>query len=211
LEAAEKGLEAGVAILDSGIVAGADGPLVRLERGTARIQQGLYAEAEEDLRLAHRADPADGSIALNLAACLVRRGADAQADELLLNPRLARDPIALYYRGLLRLRAGEWEKAAALLDASLVAGATDHRPSILRAMAWIRCGRLRQAENWLDLWLGELELTISGEDRRRFLDLLASEPMDSWVQFRTDDPEASQLLQTLLRGIVEAWNPVRSS
>jgi len=72
---------------------------------------------------------------------------------LLTAPRLARDPIALYYIGVVELRREAWPDAAAAFDASLNAGATDPRPRVLRAFAWIRINREAQASASLAEWL----------------------------------------------------------
>jgi 4-amino-4-deoxy-L-arabinose transferase-like glycosyltransferase/Flp pilus assembly protein TadD len=155
LEREARGPEAGLAILDRGIAAGADGPLLRKERGTARISAGDLAGAEADLRLAVQASPRDADAALNLAACLVRRGADEDAGRLLSTPGLERDAVALYYRGLLDVRAARWSQAAARFDSSRAAGATDPRPIVLRALALSRLGNEAKAREILRSWLAE--------------------------------------------------------
>lgn len=153
LEREARGPDAGLAVLDRGIVGGADGPLLRKERGTARISSGDLVGAETDLQLAVRSNPRDADAALNLAACLVRRGADEDAGRLLAMPGLERDPVALYYRGLLDIRASRWPQAVARFDSSLAAGATDPRPIVLRALALSRMGRETDARESLRAWL----------------------------------------------------------
>ncbi len=159
LEREAKGPAAALAILDRGIAGGADGALLHRERGTARIAAGNLAGAEEDLRSALRADPRDADATLNLAACLVRRGADLEAGRLLALPELAADPIGLYYRGLLDLRAERWDEAAATFDSSRVAGAVDPRPVVLQAFALVRRGRDEEGRAALLPWLSGAGVT----------------------------------------------------
>ncbi len=153
LEGGARGPDAALAVLDRGIAGGADGVLLRRERGTTRIAAGDLMGAEVDLRAALSADPRDADVALNLAACLVRRGANEDAGRLLAMPELAADPIGLYYRGLLDLRAARWAVAAARFDSSRAAGAVDPRPIVLRAFALVRGGREEEGRATLLAWL----------------------------------------------------------
>jgi Flp pilus assembly protein TadD/4-amino-4-deoxy-L-arabinose transferase-like glycosyltransferase len=204
------GVEAGIAILDSAVVSGADGPLVRLERGTALIGLGRLDEAEADLRIAQRSDPSDPSIALNLAACLVHRGADEEARAALSNPGLAHDPIALYYRGVVALRAGKDGEAGEILDRSIRAGASDPRPEFLRAVAWLRGGQRERARSWLTTWLGSRGIELQEIENERLLDLLAREPTAERSAFEAADPAAEAAIGEILRGVRKALTPVPS-
>jgi Flp pilus assembly protein TadD len=110
------GVEASLSILDEGIARGADGSLLRAERGTARLRAGDPGGAEEDLRRALEGFPRDPLLSRDLAVSLLAQGEDLEADSLLRHPGLARDPTALAARAILAARTGEQEIAVLLAD-----------------------------------------------------------------------------------------------
>jgi 4-amino-4-deoxy-L-arabinose transferase-like glycosyltransferase len=105
LAEAEGGPAAGIAILDRGVAAGADGRMLRTHRGVMLTRAGRVADAETDYRRALQFAPGDPAASLNLAILLVRRGADREAEVLLDLPSLRENPDAKRQRALLASRA----------------------------------------------------------------------------------------------------------
>jgi len=204
-----EGVPAGVSILDSGISSGADGPILRSERGTLLIQLGDVEDAEHDLRLAHEARPLDPTARLNLAACLVLRGADEEAGSLLLHSELDLDPVALYYRGLLEMRQGLWHEAIDDFDAAIDAGARDPRPAFMRAMAWIRIDKREEAYAWLQDWLASAGCDHSAELVEEILSILGTEPSEAWLDSEMLGGPGLEALTSALAGVRRAWSPSR--
>ena len=107
IAAQEEGRQAGRDVLDRAITSGADGPLMRHERAQLRTAEGDLAGAEGDLKAALAARPDDLMIRLDLALCLLARGMDGEAAELLSRTRLDGDSAAVIDRALNDLRAAK--------------------------------------------------------------------------------------------------------
>jgi 4-amino-4-deoxy-L-arabinose transferase-like glycosyltransferase len=176
LEEEAAGVAAGIATLDAGIAAGADGRMLRTHRAVFLARAGREAEAESDYRVALRYTPGDPLASQNLAALLVRSGRDREAQALLDLPDLQNNAEALYWRGLVAVREGRWADAGRYLDASIAAGGGDPSPGLLRAVAWIREGRAAQAKEWVKTYLEGLGLTGASVDLEatRIVDALGS-------------------------------------
>ncbi len=160
---------AGAEVLSRGIAAGADGRMLRTHRGVMLARAGREEDAESDYRIALRFAPGDPAASLNLGLLLVRLGRDGEAGAFLDLPELRGNPEALYQRGLIAVRAGRMDEANRILDASIAASASDPRPGLLRAVAWIRQGRGDQALAWVRAWLGRIgvgEIDLDREARQ---------------------------------------------
>jgi 4-amino-4-deoxy-L-arabinose transferase-like glycosyltransferase len=206
LEGVAKGPKAALLVYDQGIAGGADGPLLRRERGTARIATGDLAGAEADLRLVVRANPRDPAAALNLAACLVRKGADTEAGALLSVRGLDENPIALYYRGILDLRAGRPAQAAVRFDSSRAAGTADPRPVILGVLALVQQGRIEEGRAALRAWLEECGASDTADLEDRILARLQGKSASS-SSVSSSEESIWKSVDAALAAIRPAWPP----
>ncbi len=114
LEEGTAGVAAGIATLDSGIAAGADGRMLRTHRAVMLERAGREAEAESDYRVALRYAPGDPLASLNLAALLVRSGRDREAEALLDLPDLRNNAESLYLARSRRRPRGPLERCGAV-------------------------------------------------------------------------------------------------
>lgn len=205
------GIEDGVRILDKAIARGADGAIIRAERGTLLIQLGKVEKAERDLSLALSARPDDPTVRLNLAACLIKRGADDEAGPLLNHPELDIDPVALYYRGLLKIRAEQWREAMADFDAAIEAGARDPRLFVLRVMAWIRLGEVERAAGWLRDWLQTEGCAPNDVRIEETVAMLSTAPSILWLDYELMSDPACKSVNSVLTRVHRAWHPEPAS
>ncbi len=172
------GPAAAIEVLSAGVAAGADGKLLRLERGMARIRMGDLNGAEEDLRVALFHAPADPTTAYQLGSLLVRVARDREAAEVFALPSLRGNAKALFQRARLALRLDDPAGAATLFDSLLAAKPRDESMEILRALAWTRAGEEDRARRWLREWLA----TRTGCDPGEWTEKLITE-------FKRDLPE----------------------
>lgn len=165
-----------IVLLSRGIGGGADGRLLRLERGLARTRAGDLAGAEEDFRSVLARAPDDPSAAFLLGVTLVRLGRDREAATVFALPQLERDPRALAHRGRIALRIDDYTAAAAHFDLLLSIEPTDESAAILRAAAWARGGDEARARAWLDGWLVRQGGCDPTEWTERLLNRLKAQP-----------------------------------
>lgn len=178
-----------IAILSQGIVRGADGRLLRLERGTARTRAGDWGGAAEDFRTALAHAPDDPAAAYLLGTALIRLGRDPEAFDVLGLPQLARDRKALGERGKAALRLGDPRSAAALFDTLLALGPENETVAILRAAAWARAGDAGRAREWLTGWIATQTACDPGEWTEKLLKLLAAAPPAGPILFTGFEPD----------------------